>query len=670
MQESPALAKVRKKYVVEPIKADGRTNFDEDILLGKHLNTVRTKVIELGRADFTRASRGFTIEEKVLLYAYCNMPGHIKRGIEIFSKEHDKLESILESGLLIYDIGCGPLTTCLAFADSFENKTFDYIGVDNSQGMLNLGHKQWNGYTKFKSSRVKQCSPESFLNWNQINPSGKTKSRNTLINFSFFFASKQLDDEDIQSLVSFVKNVIESTPNETLLLHVNSKDKRANRKYQEFAEKLGFNSAPTILGDKSEYDFITLNKNVDKSETPAQSKNQKTMLELADERWEGMWSPRTFRSNLKENEPNCEIYGAGGKESLSKLDAILESQQILRDKVKIENAKKERERKAEEEPKLKAKKEWERKADEVLQQRAKEAEERKKERERKAEEGRKLKAKKERERKADEVQRDKEANEVLEEWANEAAERKEARERKIFVMSIICLIAAGILIKHVLEGPIEKKDESDNSNNQLLAPRLSNAEQQIEAVTSQDIKALPINPPMRVIEEEISLGGKVGYKIQEAIFSKDKKIEKKQISIDRIPLGLKIDREKLILHGIPLYSGKTVCLLQIKSDSITRRIRLIIEIQGFEFRANVYGYVSNYSNLITFSVPDTNLVSGVHFAIWDLGKKKVLGYATVREVNKYGLDALIYEKKVNLELLRNSKVVLTSVRYNWTGQRK
>ena len=203
------------------------------------------------------------------------MQSHIYEGKEIFSKEHYKIESILKSGLLIYDIGCGPLTTCLAFADSFENKSFDYVGVDNSQGMLNFGHRLWNGYTKIRSSRNKQCNPESFLNWNQINPSGKTKSRNTLINFSFFFASKQLNDEDIESLVSFVKNVIESTPNETLLLHVNSKDKRANRKYQEFAEKLGFKTAPTSLGDKSEYDFITLNKNVDIGEQIAKEAEER-----------------------------------------------------------------------------------------------------------------------------------------------------------------------------------------------------------------------------------------------------------------------------------------------------------------------------------------------------------------------------------------------------------
>ena len=46
MQVSPALDKVRKKYVVEPVRSDGRTNFDEDILLGKHFNAVINQVIE------------------------------------------------------------------------------------------------------------------------------------------------------------------------------------------------------------------------------------------------------------------------------------------------------------------------------------------------------------------------------------------------------------------------------------------------------------------------------------------------------------------------------------------------------------------------------------------------------------------------------------------------
>ena len=132
------LEDLRRSGIVEHVRSDPRST--GDTLLGVDFEVARREVVGGGQADFDRPWNGLSPDDRVLLYAYINQPGHLKELVEAF---HMLLaDASLPEDPVAIDLGCGPFTGGLALAATLDRRyRLDYIGVDRSRAMRELGEK-------------------------------------------------------------------------------------------------------------------------------------------------------------------------------------------------------------------------------------------------------------------------------------------------------------------------------------------------------------------------------------------------------------------------------------------------------------------------------------------------------------------------------------------------
>ncbi len=94
----------------------------------------RIEILERGRTDFDISFNGLTPEDKVLLYCIYYMPMHLYSSYHIYSNH---LRKLIPENVFFIDIGCGPLTSGIAFLAATSECNITYIGIDRSQAMLN-----------------------------------------------------------------------------------------------------------------------------------------------------------------------------------------------------------------------------------------------------------------------------------------------------------------------------------------------------------------------------------------------------------------------------------------------------------------------------------------------------------------------------------------------------
>lgn len=254
MKRSPALQKILKNKINDRVLGDDRSDGINRVL-GENKSTISQIILEKGRTDFRQPSHGYSAAEKVLLYSYFNMKTHIDTCKSVLEKQKHISDKILDDNLHIYDIGCGPFTVGLAFADLFKNQIFDYTCIDNSDEMLKMGRKLWKHSSNegLIDSNVRQVSHN---HWDSIN-TGANQNKNVLFTFSYFFATKQLNDADIKSLARVVKSISKKAKGSVYLLHINSSYGPANTNYLKFMDELGFE--PNLKSsNNSVYEFVKL----------------------------------------------------------------------------------------------------------------------------------------------------------------------------------------------------------------------------------------------------------------------------------------------------------------------------------------------------------------------------------------------------------------------------
>lgn len=102
----------------------------------KNKNNVyhRKTILKRGRADFDMPFNGLSPEDKVLLYCVYYMPMHLYSSYHIFSS---KLSLPVSNKVIFIDLGCGPLTSGIAYWAATRPSNITYIGIDRSQAMLN-----------------------------------------------------------------------------------------------------------------------------------------------------------------------------------------------------------------------------------------------------------------------------------------------------------------------------------------------------------------------------------------------------------------------------------------------------------------------------------------------------------------------------------------------------
>ena len=141
--ELPAwFRRLRQSEVVDPVLQDPRSV--GGTRLGVNSDIAFQEVIGGGQADFDQRwhnPKGHDLapDDRVLLYAFFNQPGHLQELIAACRQLFK--DSEIEAPIVV-DLGCGPFTGGFAIASILgQDPQVDYIGVDRSSAMRRLGER-------------------------------------------------------------------------------------------------------------------------------------------------------------------------------------------------------------------------------------------------------------------------------------------------------------------------------------------------------------------------------------------------------------------------------------------------------------------------------------------------------------------------------------------------
>jgi hypothetical protein len=225
------------KVVIQQIKADTRTQYPH-ILYGYNNDYIRNNVIEYGRTNFDQGTFEHSSVDKVNLYCFYNMRKHYFSSLAIYKSFHDYFKTAFSNSnnrITFIDFGCGPLTSGLAFNQSFvsiPNFHFDYVGVDISSSMLNKAKEfsesgLFNRDTKFQFAKSLNEISENY--WESV----FTLSNTVILNFSYLFGN--LSKEDTERIAEKVNGLLDKYPlNKFVLAFQNSSMEKRNRSYVIF----------------------------------------------------------------------------------------------------------------------------------------------------------------------------------------------------------------------------------------------------------------------------------------------------------------------------------------------------------------------------------------------------------------------------------------------------
>ncbi len=223
--------------VIQQIKADSRTQYPH-ILYGYSNDYIRNNVIEYGRTNFDQATLEHSSVDKVNLYCFYNMRKHYFSSVAIFKSFHDYFKTAFTNSnnrITFIDFGCGPLTSGLAFQQSFAsvpNFHFDYVGIDISTAMLNKA-KEFSESSLFsrdaKFQFAKSLNEISENYWESV----LTLSNTVILNFSYLFGN--LSKDDTEKLAIKINALLDKYPlNKFILVFQNSSMEKRNRSYVIF----------------------------------------------------------------------------------------------------------------------------------------------------------------------------------------------------------------------------------------------------------------------------------------------------------------------------------------------------------------------------------------------------------------------------------------------------
>lgn len=232
----PLIEHLRNRVVVEPLRTDPRSiNTRFPLGLNGH---EASEAIDWGQADFDQSFGALSAEDRVLLYAYWNQKRHVEELTEAFQQMFRAGRP--DGRLIVIDLGCGPFTGGLALAGQLSpTDSFDYIGIDRSQAMRQLGERfacEAEAVDDLPKIDRFWASSIADVEWPQ--PPGW---RPVVVIASFLLASPTLDVEDlVDALNDFLDRLGRG---ETTLIYTNSTKPGPNRNFPAFRaalEQMGF----------------------------------------------------------------------------------------------------------------------------------------------------------------------------------------------------------------------------------------------------------------------------------------------------------------------------------------------------------------------------------------------------------------------------------------------
>ena len=147
---SNSLESLLEDLVKQPFENHLPTSAWQDHVLNTNYKYHTQTILDQGRTNFDEFFYGLTPQDKVLLYCIYYMPMHLASSYHIYRVYEQVFTTHLRSSnnnVVFIDLGCGPLTSGLAFHDIGWHDDISYLGVESSQAMRN------------KAQRINQYSP-------------------------------------------------------------------------------------------------------------------------------------------------------------------------------------------------------------------------------------------------------------------------------------------------------------------------------------------------------------------------------------------------------------------------------------------------------------------------------------------------------------------------------
>ena len=168
----------------------------------------RKVILERGRTDFNEPFHGLSPEDKVSIYCVHYMPMHLVSSYHIFRIHTQLFVNYLtsESDKVVFiDLGCGPLTSGIAFWTFTSQSNIIYLGIDSSQAMLDKA-KIVNQYGPNRYRDAFFSTFEAIRHYSQLiellDKYIGTDDRTPIIfNFCYFLSSWTLDINDLSDLI-------------------------------------------------------------------------------------------------------------------------------------------------------------------------------------------------------------------------------------------------------------------------------------------------------------------------------------------------------------------------------------------------------------------------------------------------------------------------------------
>lgn len=199
---------------------------------------IRETVTNYGRADFTQGYDSdlgsLSAEDCCLLYSFFFARMHCKQLRDLLARHGAESGLPAAQPVLFIDLGCGPATALMAYADTYPGTAIDYIAVDRAERMTELAQQIFLGLREEGVIAATSTFRREESCVNMAVELGKP----TVIAASFLFASVTLPGQR-DSLCDLVHSLAQNNKGAGIaFVYTNSDAQRAELEWTQFKEKM------------------------------------------------------------------------------------------------------------------------------------------------------------------------------------------------------------------------------------------------------------------------------------------------------------------------------------------------------------------------------------------------------------------------------------------------
>lgn len=141
---------------------------------------------------------------------------------------------------LFIDIGSGPGTALMAYADAYPGKVIDYVAIDRAEGMTALAGEVFEGL-KTEGMIASASTFAKYSTWDGI---AVAKNSATVVFASYFFASNTFPAQ-CDALCAFMRRLLAASEDHSFtFVYLNSEHNIASQGWLLFIRRMGWD-APT-----------------------------------------------------------------------------------------------------------------------------------------------------------------------------------------------------------------------------------------------------------------------------------------------------------------------------------------------------------------------------------------------------------------------------------------